>query len=1228
MAVALLLLVAFLFQGTWALAGTTGSLSGVVTDPNGAPVAGASVKVVAASQSGSTTTDATGHFTFLSLTPDTYTVSIEKSGFNPISFAGVTVFADQNQTLSFRLQKELSTIARTTATAPGALVKAGTTSDVYSVNAATAAKVTGLGGGGGLDSAYSAIATMPGAYVPVGQAGWYQSVYIRGGDYDQVGYEVDGVPVNRAFDNYPTNTASALGQQEVQVYTGAAPSNAEGQGLSGFINQVIKTGTYPGFADSDLGIGGPIFYHKANIEVGGATPDRRFSYYAGFGGYNQAFRSVDQQNGASYQNNWGYVTGATCPAAPAAGGLYPGCYAADGTYAPSNAVNPWYILGPFSYYSTQLITDRENVVNFHFAIPHKKDGGRDDLQLLWQGSDLKTFYDGSQSGLGSQAFVNQLGGYSFPTSVTYPGPLNQVIPAAGATGASFATPQTYCFPSVNSAAACSGGPIPYTLNDSVDNAVGIVKLQYQKNFGSSAYLRVYGYTVYSNWFNWGPNSANLCCAGVPVDYEVYTHSRGLSATFADQLNSKNLLQVQGSYTDANSNRINNNTMFAGGGTHMAVLVNGANPMSGICYTPAAETLYDGHNNVTGITPAGTPIPCDGKYSTSTQINPVTGNPYTDAQGNAIKQPSSPWPGYITVGGLQGTGTGAFGGPTDTFAPGTTCGGGPCAWYVADNGFNGPANRVTPRFYSGSLTDEWDPTDRLHLNLGVRFDSFQYIPQASDTGARPFWTNVWNQSYCVNSTQVGANAVEKTDPTQSCSAAFGAGYVPATVTDVSSTQTYTVFQPRISATYTLNPLNVLRFSYGKYDQAPNTAFQQYNYLQQNLPLATKNFYSLGFTAPTHPIRPETSYNTDFSWEHQIKGTDMSFKLTPFYRKTKDQIQQFYLDIRTNFVSGLNVGSQTSEGLEFQFQKGDFSKNGFAALFSYAYTNAYVTYSPAPNGATPITTINQAIDKYNAFTKAGGGAPCYTTAGVAQTNSANCTAADVANPYYNAPEQAHFDEHGKYAPYDLFAGPAPGAGGYGSFVAPNVATLVLNYKHDKFAVTPALQFSSGNKYGYPIAQMGIDPSSCTATLGAVSGDPRYPYGGYGSSYNAADCAQQAVAIPNPGTGAFDAVGGFKQPNRLTMSMQLSYDVSPRVSAVLTLANIFDTCFGGTKGSWTNPQGVASSKVCGYGGGYSFAVPPVANGYNPPLSNVQPFQQQSYVPSISALPFNAYLDFKIKI
>src|ERR1700722_9773249 len=99
-AVALLLLVAFLFQGTWALAGTTGGVSGSVTDDSGAPVAGASVSFTSPSENATGKTDAGGHFSFLALAPDTYTVSLDKDGFNPLSITGVTVFADNNKQLS------------------------------------------------------------------------------------------------------------------------------------------------------------------------------------------------------------------------------------------------------------------------------------------------------------------------------------------------------------------------------------------------------------------------------------------------------------------------------------------------------------------------------------------------------------------------------------------------------------------------------------------------------------------------------------------------------------------------------------------------------------------------------------------------------------------------------------------------------------------------------------------------------------------------------------------------------------------------------------------------------------------------------------------------------------------------------------------------------------------------------------------------------------------------
>ena len=1224
--VAVLTLLFALCQVTWALAGTTGGLGGQVTDEHGSPVAGASVKALSASQSASAVTDATGHFSFISLAPDTYTVSVEKNGYSPVTDPGVSVFADNQITLSLKLPRELSTIARVTSKGAGALVKAGTTADVYSVNASTAARLTGLGGGGGLDNAYSAIASVPGAYVPVGQSGWFQTVIIRGGLFDQVGYEVDGVPVNRSFDNYPSSTASALGQQELQVYTGASPANAEGQGLSGFINQVVRTGTYPGFGSSDLGIGGPTFYHKANVEAGGASPDRLFSYYAGVGGYNQDQRVFDSNNGASISPLWGapvdmavpsgfYPSGG-CPAGGATNVNYDVCYANGSSTGPGG-----FVIGPFQYATTSTLADREAVVNFHFAIPHHFDSGRDDLQMLYQNSSIDTSFYNSPNDIPASIFAADNGGPnsiglglstpSFAQGFQYNGAIGSTLPATFNPG----SVSPYGYPSQPQLGF--GGNIPGTLRDANNNGIGIVKLQYQRNFGSDAYLRIYGYTLYSNWFLYGPNTTWANYIGPnPSDYELESHTRGLSATFAKQLNPHNLVQIQGSYTTATSLR-DNNTQATNGSQVLGLVVDANNPFGGLCYAlPSAAG-------------AATPTAC----STTQGGSPTKftiGQAYAATQGGA--QPAS--------------------------VAGATCGGGPCEWLAVENGTKATYNAVSPRFSAASITDEWDPTDKLHFNLGLRLDRFEYIPGATDGPARSLFFNSWNNAMCYDPTDRVFTPVPKTDVTSACSSPSNfnnANYIPATLSNTNATSVRSILQPRLGVTYTVNPQNVLRFSYGKYAQAPNAAFYQYDTLQQDLPdFIGPRMFAFGRTQPTYDFPAQISFNSDLSWEHQFRGTDVSFKLTPFYRRTQDQVQQFPLDPKTGFVSGLNVGSQLSQGVEFQLQKGDFARNGFAAMLSYTYTDARIKYSQLSNGGSVLDTLNNGIGGYNAYTSAcaaGGSlvgvkqygqyvcgsaspsanaAPCFTTAGAPVGNVAACTAGsgNIANPYFQAAAQSLMDPNAYYAPYATFPGNI-GVGSYSSFVSPHVATLVLSYKHDKFAVTPAVQYSAGTKYGYPLATLGVDPASCTGALASAPDPGRYPYGAPGTAtgYDALSCGN-TINIPNPDTGKFDTIGAFISPSRFTGNIQLTYDVSPKVTAVATLTNIFDVCSGGTKGAWTNVPGVSSRTVCGYGpGGVGTLINPVGNVYNPGAT-IQPFVAHSYSPAFGSLPFNAYVDFKIKL
>ena len=1210
-----------------ASAGTTGGILGVVTDAQtSAPLAGVKVTVTSPSQTATATTDSRGRFAFVSLAPDEYTISLEKSGYASGSYPGVAVFADASQTLTLTMRPALRTIASVKSTSGSSLVRSGTTADLYSVNAAQQERTAVLGGGGALNSAYSAIASVPGAYVPANQNGYLQAVHVRGGDSYEVGYEFDGIPVNRAFDNYPSGSLSSLGQLELQVYTGATPSNAEAQGLAGFVNQVIKTGTYPGYATANAMLGSTVFYHSLNVEAGGATPDREFSYYVGIGGYNQDYRYVDQFGGASLAPQFGQLLG-SCPSPQALKATtLPSCYT-NGAPNVGPSGTPGWILGPFGFGSINAanVATRTSVANFHIAVPHAHDGLRDDIQLLYDNDEIFTTFLSSVNDEGYANWINTVG--TFPPyyldAYQYKGPTGTFLPS---NYTSLVKP--YFYPS--SPAHPFDGPIPdpYNQRDRGYNGQAIVKLQYQKNFSSSAFMRVYGYTYYSDWIENGPMMSLQPYAYYDSgDYEINNHTRGASLSFTDQINPQNLLEAEASYTTSTGARIYNEQMFQGGngyGNAFAVLVNANAPNSGTCYH-----RYGGSSPYTVATTCG------------------------DGQAGGVSY------------GLLPTFLHLNNPTARSNIAGLSCGGGPCAYYVVENGAYGLNNTVTPYFSGYSLTDEWRPSDRLYFNLGVRVDNYDYVGSNTNTGAaRDFWFNAFNADTCFDTqtlTLVDRSALIgsggwSTNSQKPCSA-FGKQYVAANVQNSPASFDYNVPQPRFGATYTVNPNTVLRASYGRYNEQPSAAYEQYNSLEQNLPDTLAQFYPLGFTSPGHAVAPSVSYNSDLSIEHHFQGTDMSFKLTPFLRQTQDQVENFYINYVTGLTSGLNAGNQTSSGFEFQFDKGDFSRNGFAGQLSFAYTYATVKYNTLPNGTTVLSPINAGITGYNAYTKAcspGGNAygksqygqpmcgitsdgkppaPCYTKGG---NPDPGCKAGDIANPYWLSPAFSLFDPSAPYLPYSIFPGPV--GSGVNAYNFPYVATLLLNYKHDRFTVTPSMQFVAGNRYGAPITTPGIDPAAgCGAPLpGSTKGDPRYPYGAAGGGPFNADhsgCAA-TLSIPDPYTGQFDAIGAFREPAQLLGHLQIGYELSSRVSLSVTLANLLQTCFGGQHTAFTYYW---SNQTCTYTnlvGGPS--TPPVGNAYNPG-ANVQTFLRYPYEPyfgtyndqtSSLSEPFNAYVSLKVKI
>jgi hypothetical protein len=1156
-----------------AAAGTTGGIRGRVLDADtGAPIAGAKVTVASPSQTAAVNSDAGGTFVFISLSPDTYTVAASAAGYDDATSAGISVLSDQVQNLgSLSLHRRLKTIGRVNARSSSDVVRPGTTSDVYSVNAAGQKAAATAGGPGGLNQAYSAIATVPGANLPQGQQGWNQLVYIRGGDYSDVANELDGVPVQRASDSAPVSTLSSLGQQEVQTYTGGTPPSAEASGLSGYINQVIKTGTYPGYLNLSLGVGGPAFYHLSTFELSGATKNRLFSYYVGLSGVNQSYRYANQNNGAGIPLFFAPLSIPTNN-----GAVYDGSGPA--------------LFSPGQNYAIASTWDRENVVNLHVGIPHHTDGGKDDVQFLYVTSEIFANFYSSLQDLGGTALTSQVFG-SYPTYTD----------ANVYNGAVYAPPNSkdianYFQPSSTQPRAFLA-PLPPTLRDGNDNGMAIEKLQYQRNFSSRSFLRLFGYSEYTNWFINGPVSAYFNYSGELDDYEVHGNTFGVTGLYSSQLGDKNLLTATASYQTQKLLTYSGNTF----GIATTNLVD----KNGNCY----NFVYGNYAScfISEWAPGG-----------SSSSSSSSGGPVPNPNGglNQYTQYGVPLPGQPS---------------TPTLVPGNPPAGSPAAnngarWLVTENGYNAQIDSITPFFTAASVADQWRPNDKTTINIGLRAENYLYRLDNTVGGyaARPFWFAAYNREYCYTAGAPGPLQAQETingttyygvNPTNGASLPCATGSHTNLANTSPSTVDFFVWEPRFGFTYQVNPNSVLRGSIGRYAAPAPTAYQQYNVSGQNLPSFISQFLPLGFNTPFHDSQPSYSNNFDLSWEQHMKGTDYSFEITPFYRDTFDQLQNVPIGSQ-GVLDGINTGRQKNTGIELLFKKGDFGRDGWSYQLSYTYTHSRIQFDDFANGQNVIDLLNYNIQQYNSFTSA-----CKTPnpalCGPFGTTNAKATFDNggqaIANPYYAQAAQPLFDRNGAYTPYDILPFAFQGANGYET---PDVLALVVNYKHGPFNVTPTFTFSSGSFYGSPLQWPGYNPATCASNQGSSLQANTQTCSGY-------------IFIPDAYTGAFDTMGAFKEPTRFGANMSIGYEVTKKAHLTLAMTGIIDHCY--QRGyPWDNPT------TCVYAQLPSNKLAPVGNFVtNPaqipvqlkyPYSSWYNNSQTGYVGQ--QIPFGAYLTLDLRI
>ena len=1238
---ALLVFGLFLLAVHAALAGTTGTITGTVVDvTTKAPIAGATVTAASPSQVAHVPTDGAGRFTFLSLAPETYTISVAHAGYTPVSITGVSVFADQSQSIPIGLQKSLKEIARVTSRSSLSPVKAGVGTDVYSVNPNLTSAAAPLGGGGGLNNAYSAIAAMPGSYVPPNQVGVNQTVYIRGGYYDQIGYEYDGVPINRSFDNYPGNSETTLGQQELQIYTGGGEADANATGLAGFINQVIKTGTYPGYAVGGLAVGTPTFYHDARIEAGGSTPDRMFSYYIGISGTNQDFRYFDQYNGASLIDTipYGYWPSYETTYLPFWPAVYPSCQ--NNTLYNNPAVNKNLVTNdpgcfgsyPSNYGQPSSFDSRDVVANLHVGIPHRHDAGRDDVQLLYMSSANFTQYyssldDAGPLGLGIEndgllashpdfyaGNINQ-----WPDYYTFPSNTRWLAPASTPPIAYYypGSPAGRCANVTDVPNACPlngrgyqiASLVPADVRDARWDISSIAKLQYQKNLGSTAYVRLFGYTFYSNTNRASPNGwGNNVTLGVTnYQYEVDSHTGGLELQLADQLSGEHLLEGMVSYITSNTLRYYNQNYDNDGSQQVSNFTNGSD-----CYATYTSSRYH----------IGDLAPCN-KYVSQGRFD-------------------APYGGFTNQDPCAD-------GELPSNAPACVAGASMLLTYSGNYGF---INAVVPKITNGSVGDQWRPNDAWNVNAAVRFENDAYGLASTNNPAMNFWFAAAQREFCVN--PVTRQPVFIPQPPQSIFVFAPFVGFKCPIDRSTSTPVQTVHPngtdgilltnnypssyavgyalPRISATYTVNADTVLRASAGRYAQQPQNYEIQYDSIQPNLASQLLGFIPFGYDSPLHESQPQYSNNYDFSYEHHFKGTDFAMKLTPYYRYATDQLYETPNLPSLNVSPSFNAGTLRVDGIELLLTKGDFEKNGFSGTFSYTYTNAAEKWNNYLNSTIgPVDQYNQDIEEFNALTKAGGGAPCYKSNGKG-TPVPTCPANAILNPYYGMSPQPTLDANGWYAPGLDFP-----------YISPNTFAVILNYRRGKFAVTPALQLQEGTTYGTPADVQGLDPRACFANQGSL-----HVPGGNPLSADYTSCTHALTSdgtdpgelyIPNPQTATFDTFGEFRQPWQLNLGLQMSYDFTPRLSGRVIVTNLLNQCFGGSSEPWSRAY-PPNSVICGYVSNTFYNGGHFYNGSSPndvAANGVpeNPYFAQSFAPAYGdafssnyPLALNVYFSLQVKL
>lgn len=263
----------------YAVGGTTGSISGTVTDlKTKLPIAGVMVAASSPVQDSKATTDAKGFYSINGLPVDTYTISFQAAAYEAQSITGVTLQGDSSITVDGRLEKTLSTIGRITSRSASSAFQPKQTTDSYQVTGRQLLTAQGKN--------FNPSQTQLQQSAPSITTTVYGSSSIRGSTRTEIAYQYEGINYTDAATNQFANSLQLNGIQSLQVNPGAGDAS-QGNAGAGAVNLVSKRGSRPAFGTLDLESLLTPFTHQLGFDYGFATPNGRVSNYTSFLGNDQ-----------------------------------------------------------------------------------------------------------------------------------------------------------------------------------------------------------------------------------------------------------------------------------------------------------------------------------------------------------------------------------------------------------------------------------------------------------------------------------------------------------------------------------------------------------------------------------------------------------------------------------------------------------------------------------------------------------------------------------------------------------------------------------------------------------------------------------------------------------------------------------------------------------------------------------------------------------------------------